>query len=114
MGGVRKIFYRNMAKATSFLEVFSMNKSSQAPDKLLKHNKSPSQAPFRAIPIQQIPANLHPLVITITKLEKSIMTTKNAVDMNFDHIIDLLVNLKRTALTLIEEAKQLEKSLEKT
>jgi len=70
--------------------------------------------PFRAIPIQQIPPSLQPLAIKITRLEKSIMTTKNALDMNFDHIIDLLVDLKRTAMTLIEEAKQLEKSLEKT
>jgi len=77
--------------------------------KLGKRRKNPPQTP-RAIPIQQIPAELQPLAIKITKLERAIMTTKNALDMNFDHIIDLLVDLKKTSLDIIQEAKMLEKA----
>jgi len=75
-----------------------------------KRKKNLPQTPFRAIPIQQIPAELQPLAIKITKLEKAILTTKNALDMNFDHIIDLLVDLKKTSMTLIQEAKMLERT----
>jgi len=67
-----------------------------------------SSAP-RVIPFQQIPADFRPLAVKITKLEKALMTTKNALDMNFDHLIDLLVDLKKTSIDLIHQAQMVEK-----
>jgi len=77
--------------------------------KSAKPKKNQPKTPFRAIPIQQIPLSFRPLAIKITELEKAILTTKNALNMNFDHIIDLLIDLKKTSMNLITEAKMMEK-----
>jgi len=65
--------------------------------------------PVRTIPLKDIPAHLQPLAVEINKLERAIVTTKNALSMNFDHIIGLLVDLKKTSMNLITQAKMLEK-----
>ena len=64
---------------------------------------------FRAIPFKDIPSDLQPLAVKISKLEDAIITTNKAIDMNFDHLIDLLVDLKKTSMDLIKKAKTMEK-----
>lgn len=77
-----------------------------------KPGNPPQRAPMpRTIPFQEIPSDLQPLAIKITKLEKGLLTTKNALDMNFDHLIDLLVDLKKTSMDLIKQAKMMEKAV---
>jgi len=67
----------------------------------------------RVIAFQEIPSDLRPLAVKITKLERALVTTKNALDMNFDHLIDLLVDLKKTSMDLIRQAQMAEKIVPK-
>ena len=70
----------------------------------------PSIPSSRAIPFKDIPTDLQPMALKITKLEDAIITTQKALNMNFDHIIDLLVDLKKTSMDLIRQAKMMEKA----
>jgi len=74
-----------------------------------KRTHNQARRTFRIIPFEQLPRELQPLAIKISKLEKALLTTKNAVDMNFDHLFGLLVDLKKTSMDMIQQAKMLEK-----
>jgi len=79
--------------------------------KKLKSQNPPQNMPMpRMIQLQDIPRDLQPLAVKITRLENAIMTTRNALAMNFDYIIDLLVDLKKESMNLIQQTKTLEKA----
>lgn len=75
-----------------------------------KKSRNPLQPIPRAIPLRDIPRELQPLALRITKLEAALITTRNAVAMNFDHLIDLLIDMKKESLNIIQQAKILEKA----
>jgi len=69
--------------------------------------------PYRVIPFKEIPSEFRPLAMKIVKFEKALMTTRDSVNMNFDHLIDLLVDLKKTSIDLIRQAQMVEKIVSK-
>lgn len=70
-----------------------------------KRNLESKNSLPRKIQMQDIPPELQPLVVKITKLEAVIMTTRDTIMMNFDHLIDKLIESKKESMNLIQQAK---------